>query len=663
MTKTLDQSRCLAIVTAATAFALSLPSASWLWPCPSSHFPPWAAHTLAGPAIACFVTVAFLAPGLAISALRKDSMTLVDWVVGAGFWSAIWHVGTGLASGAMMTGVSAESRSAIEAGWTLALPAIAWAFRMRKPGAILSARSELAALLGVAGMLACGLGPALWSREFSSDGLESYVLGRGLDLNPFPLFLTPTGGAGLGSGGWLQAYLIHALFPLVGDAESTPRFLLIVAAPVVTAVAHRSAERILGRSFSMGLGLPAVVTIGLLLLALHASFDLHITDPSSPAAWDAVGAALLIALVGACFSGSMLEVVAIATLCALARPSGPLVAAAVGFALVAMRPIDVRYKLLRLLVALLASVIVVMLIENYLVTAIRPGSDEFLASGGLKTRLRALTFQDQGRWFWVIAASGGGAILVAARCMRSSVPKTIKSVGIAAAACAGLFTITRGFAPHHMMPAVSLVWLATAALLADARLLDRFFLLLGLLIAVFLGAQTYRQAPSKARDLGAAISVDRASITPDDALPSYLRSPFPPRLGWSAFSSGRGTLLSTESHRAWLLAANHAAAVVRSPFSPTESSDSGIVTMVPILPAIYAHATDPGTGDLVRLDATGAHFDSEAMKDRRSIPYPVTPVARSLRVPQNRLFPLSEPKVGVDCDVDLKIWWQRLTGR
>lgn len=653
----LSAPRRFALLAVATALATSLPSIDRLWPCPSSHHPAWFAHGVLGPVVALLVTTAFLAPGFAFARIFGIRGTPARRLVGAGLCAALWAIVGGIASGLWLTDFEATTRAAFETAFVLLPVLAAWGRSFRDAPDPVHLGESLPYFLPAA-LLPAIWGPALWSREFTSDGLESYVLGRALDLDPFPTFLTQSGGAGLGSGGYLSAYLVHALFPFLADLEAVPRFLAVVASPVLTAAVVDAAE--VAEVRPRPIDCAAATTLGIGVLGTHATFDPHLVDPASPAAWDVPAGALLVALAARLRTGSFALVALLAGLATLARPSAPLVAVAVGASLFLMRGVERRAILARVLVAIATAVAVTLVVERVLLPHFRPGSEGFLESGGLLRRLRAVTWSGQDRWWWVLAASGGALLPALVAALRPARPLA-RTFAVAGLSIGLFFTLTRGFAPHHVMPAVGLLWVAAAIQGSESRV-ARGLSLAGLALAAFAARPTMIDGPSPARDLGAHVAVDPA-FAPPSAMPASLRRPFPQREGFCAFRAGRGTLLAARPLSVWRASGDALAPLVRLPFEdPTnDPQHEGTVGLMPIVAAAYAHL---GTADgtCIAVDASGRLVPHPEQKAWTRAPKAGTPVAPRLRIPRHALFPTGEPRVGIDCDLDFGIWKRRILG-
>lgn len=652
----LTASRRFALLAVATAFATLLPRLSWLWPCPSSHMPPWVAHGIVAPVMGLILTAAMLAPGCAFARWWGVRGTFAHRLAASGLFASLWALTGGIASGLFLSASDGSSRSLFETSFAL-VPVIAAWWTSRSDDDAVDVKHALPYVVPIV-FIPVAWGAALFAREFTSDGLESYVLGRALDLDPFPTFLTASGGAGLGSGGYLQAYLIHAHFPFLADTEAVARWLAVTASPILVASIVDAVER--DDAAPDPWTCAAAVTTGITILGLHATFDPHLADPASPAAWDVPATALLVALAARLRGGRWETVAVLAALTALARPSGPLIALSIGITAWLTSPAERRTWITRVVVAVATMMFTVFVVERVFLPMFRPGSEGYLASGGLVRRLRAVTWDGQHRWWWILAASGG-ALLPALTAILRPVRAQARIFAIAGVATGCLFTLTRGFAPHHVMPAVALLSIA-AAYQVGISTAARGFAVVGLVAAGYAAWPSAIAAPSPARDLGAHIAVHPTFLGTARTRPAWAR-PFPPREGFSAFASGRGTLLAASGLADWRAVADAMAPVVRLPF---ESVDEGspratIVGLMPIVAAIYAHVAIPD-GTTIGIGPDGRlvpHPSREAWTRAPTDPPPTAPL---LRVPHSALFPTNEPRVGVDCDVDFGILKRRLLG-
>lgn len=653
---TLTASRRFAVLALATAFASVLPRLPWLWPCPSSHVPPWVAHGLVAPIMGLLVTAAMLAPGCAFARWCGIRGTIAHRLAAAGLFAALWAIAGGVASGLFLSRSEASTRALFETSFALVPVVAAW-WTSRRDDDPVAAKDVLPYLVPVV-LLPAAWGAALFGREFTSDGLESYVLGRALDLDPFPTFLTAGGGAGLGSGGYLQAYLIHAHFPFVADTEAVARWLAVTASPVLVASIVDAVER---DDFAPDpWTCAAAATAGITILGLHATFDPHLADPASPAAWDVPATALLVALAARLRNGTSGSVALLAALTALARPSGPLIAMALGVAAWVTLPSERRRWIARVLVAVGVAMLTVFVVERVLLPTFRPGSDGFLTSGGLLRRLRAVTWDGQHRWWWILAASGGALLPALTAIVRPARPQA-RTFAVAGLATGALFTVTRGFAPHHVMPAVALLSIA-AAFQVGTSAFARGLAVVGLSAAVGAAWPSTIAAPSPARDLGARIAVHPEFLSRTRTGPAWSR-PFPPREGFSAFADGRGTLLARAGLADWRAVAEATTPLVRLPFEVVSegSTRADVVGLMPIVAAVYAHVAVPDATTL-GIGPDGRLVTHASQQAWTRAPADAPPTAPRLRVPHHALFPTNEPRVGVDCDVDFGILKRRLFG-
>jgi hypothetical protein len=652
----LTVSRRFALLAVATAFATLLPRLSWLWPCPSSHLPPWVAHGIVAPVMGLILTAALLAPGCAFARWWGVRGTIAHRLAASGLFASLWAMTGGVVSGLVLSRLDGASRALFETSFALVPVVAAW-WTSRSDDDTLDVKHALPYLVPIV-FIPVAWGAALFAREFTSDGLESYVLGRALDVDPFPTFLTPSGGAGLGSGGYLQAYLIHAHFPFLADTEAVARWLAVTASPILVASIVDAVER--DDAAPDPWTCAAAVTTGIAILGLHATFDPHLADPASPAAWDVPATALLVALAARLRVGDLRMVALLAALTALARPSGPLIAVSIGITAWLTSPTERRMWITRVVVAVATAMLTVFVVERVLLPMFRPGSEGYLASGGLLKRLRAVTWDGQHRWWWILAASGG-ALLPALTAILRPVHARARTFAIAGLATGLFFTLTRGFAPHHVMPAVALLAVA-AAYQVGASTSAKGLAVVGLVAAGYAAWPSAIAAPSPARNLGAHIAVHPTFLDAARARPAWAR-PYPRREGFSAFADGRGTLLSGAGLADWRAVADAMAPLVRLPFEPVDEGSlrANVVGLMPIVAAVYAHVAIPdettiGIGPEGRLVS---HPSRESWTRAPSNSPPTSPL---LRIPHHALFPTNEPRVGVDCDVDFGMLKKRLLG-
>lgn len=423
------------------------------------------AQTLAAPADAglwLFATlpllcVGWLAPGLVLVPFCAPRAAAPERLLLATGLSYAVHLASAFATSALCT---APTPSWAVHLLPLAVVAAAGARLWTRPPADVRRRDAddgrffrvLAALF----VAACAVfGGALFS-DLSSDGIESFEMGRSLAAHALPRSPGGSGLVGLGVGMIAQAYpayWFHLSFP---DQDVAPRLPFLLFLPLVFAAVVALAER--GRDRRLGvpaLAAAAATTLAFgLTLGLNASFDPYHADLASPGALDAQTAVLLLGLADACATGGLGRLLLFAPLAHFARPTGFLFVLLFGLATPLLFPRgERRGAALRAAFAAALCVALTFLYERVYVPA-ATGGEAGLGATSLASRLRFLTYTDVSRFAYLLVPTGlVGALALFAFRRHDRLALTLAVVAVATF---GLFYVQASYSPHHFVPAMVL---------------------------------------------------------------------------------------------------------------------------------------------------------------------------------------------------------------
>jgi hypothetical protein len=295
---------------------------------------------------------------------------------------------------------------------------------------------------------------AIFHRELTSDGIETFEMAQRLGSHFLPRWPTEAGVKGLGQG-LVGLAFPNAWFARTGLGDTGPRltflmFLGVIAAQVIALVESRRERRVNWiATASIGLStLAAGITLG-----LNVSFDPYFADPANPAGAETMAVAMMLAAFVALLKRRTTIFLVAAGLAHVTLPSGMLFLLLLGAS--AFFVTRDRSLAARVGAAVALCVVLTLLYEKVYVPNVLPeGVAAGAGSGSMAGRMRLLIFHDFGRLaFLVIPCGILPAIFLFAWRRQDAVSR------IATLIAGGMFLfffVLATYSPHYFAPVMAL---------------------------------------------------------------------------------------------------------------------------------------------------------------------------------------------------------------
>ena len=283
------------------------------------------------PLLSLGLALAWWLPGALWAAVLFRPRHLATWIL-HGFVVAFLLNSATLAAAKAAGGFELDARAHLLAiGLSHLVAFIAFAMSQRAPLGELSGRGLAGFAVALPLALTALLVPGIFWTNLSDDGQEALFMGESLQRAFLPSWPTKSGQVGLGVGMFASAWMNEWFTGLLGRFDAVPRLPFITLVPVVLAGVWECVRVAQGRlrgeaafALTLGVGLVAYV------LATSAGYNPYFCEIASPAAFEFLLLAALLATLASILDGRWLMALPSVAIAVLARPT-PLLILALGF--------------------------------------------------------------------------------------------------------------------------------------------------------------------------------------------------------------------------------------------------------------------------------------------------------------------------------------------